>query len=249
MIASALLYLGVLVALLGLVAFVLWRRLRGGRGRAWGPLAVVTGAGLALLGLFLPVRDTVVTRPRTRLDTILPRYQFHERHAIAIAATPLDVDRAIREVTADEIRFYRTLTWIRRGGRRGSESILHAPRGVPILVLASRTGFDLLADPPAREIVFGVAGPVSPSARAAARVRAQRPFVASAEGHASIAMDFTITPDGRGGALLSTETRVFAPDAATRRQFAKYWRVIYPGSALIRRGWLAAIRRRAEGAP
>ncbi len=29
-------------------------------------------------------------------------------------------------------------------------------------------------------------------------------------------------------------------------RFAIYWRVIYPGSALIRRMWLDAIRRRAE---
>ncbi|HYW41393.1 MAG TPA: hypothetical protein VE959_00970 [Bryobacteraceae bacterium] len=29
--------------------------------------------------------------------------------------------------------------------------------------------------------------------------------------------------------------------------FAAYWRMIYPGSALIRRMWLRAIKRRAEG--
>lgn len=49
------------------------------------------------------------------------------------------------------------------------------------------------------------------------------------------------------GVRLRTQTRVDAtsPDAASR--FALYWRAIYPGSALIRRMWLAAIRRRAEG--
>jgi hypothetical protein len=36
------------------------------------------------------------------------------------------------------------------------------------------------------------------------------------------------------------------PDADTRRSLTTYWRVILPGSALIRRGWLGAIRRRAE---
>jgi hypothetical protein len=40
-------------------------------------------------------------------------------------------------------------------------------------------------------------------------------------------------------------THVFATDTA-RRRFALYWRIIYPGSAFIRRMWLQAIKRRAE---
>jgi hypothetical protein len=36
-------------------------------------------------------------------------------------------------------------------------------------------------------------------------------------------------------------------DTAARQRFAAYWRVIYPGSALIRRMWLRAIARRTEG--
>jgi hypothetical protein len=38
---------------------------------------------------------------------------------------------------------------------------------------------------------------------------------------------------------------VFANSPWARRGFAAYWRVIYPGSALIRRMWLRAIARRA----
>jgi hypothetical protein len=45
------------------------------------------------------------------------------------------------------------------------------------------------------------------------------------------------------------ETRVHTTDAAAERRFAVYWRLIYPGSAFIRRMWLEAIRRRAESSP
>jgi hypothetical protein len=41
---------------------------------------------------------------------------------------------------------------------------------------------------------------------------------------------------------------VLADDAATRRRFRWYWRVIRPGSGLIRRAMLASIRRAAEAA-
>jgi len=60
-------------------------------------------------------------------------------------------------------------------------------------------------------------------------------------------MNFLVTPDGTGGSRVSTETRVYANDAASRRRFGAYWRLIYPGSALIRLMWLRAIARRAEG--
>src|SRR5207245_845842 len=54
-------------------------------------------------------------------------------------------------------------------------------------------------------------------------------------------MNFVVTPDGNSGSVVSTETRVFANSPSTRRQFAVYWRLIYPGSAIIRRMWLRAV--------
>jgi hypothetical protein len=47
------------------------------------------------------------------------------------------------------------------------------------------------------------------------------------------------------GSLLVTETRVAANDAAARRAFARYWRLVGPFSALIRRRWLRAAAREA----
>ena len=67
-----------------------------------------------------------------------------------------------------------------------------------------------------------------------------------APGYAKASMNFAVRALGDGTSLLTTETRVAATDDATRHRFAAYWRLIYPGSALIRVNWLAAIARRAE---
>jgi hypothetical protein len=70
----------------------------------------------------------------------------------------------------------------------------------------------------------------------------------AAAGHPGLvkaAINFRVTPASTG-CVVSTETRVWAADSAARRRFAAYWRVIYPGSAWIRRAWLQAIRQRAE---
>jgi hypothetical protein len=49
-------------------------------------------------------------------------------------------------------------------------------------------------------------------------------------------------------ARIETETRVAASDEGARRRFACHWRVVGLGGALIRRGVLRAVRRRAEAA-
>lgn len=69
-----------------------------------------------------------------------------------------------------------------------------------------------------------------------------------APGFALAAANFRVEDAGPGACTVSTETRIWATDASAERRFAHYWRVIYPGSALIRRMWLRAIRSRAEAA-
>jgi hypothetical protein len=66
------------------------------------------------------------------------------------------------------------------------------------------------------------------------------------EGFAKATMNFVVEPQGPEWSLLWTETRVFATDPASRDGFASYWRVIAPGSVLMRHMWLRAIKVRAE---
>lgn len=44
------------------------------------------------------------------------------------------------------------------------------------------------------------------------------------------------------------ETTIAATDAEALRRFTPYWRVIFPGSAILRVTWLRAIKSRAERA-
>lgn len=243
------LYVGLGATLLGLAALLRPFPALALAPRTRGAALGLGGLLLAWVAVALPAAEHRVARPRSRLDAFLPRYQFGERHLVHVRAPPGAAYRAVRTVTADEIRGFRTLTWIRRFGRDGPESLLDAPPGVPIVDVATRTGFLALAEDPGRELVYGAPGPVTPAAREHLSRFSRDPsaFRALAEpGFAKLAMNFRVAPDGRGGSVVSTETRVFATDAAARRRMAAYWRAIYPGSALIRRGWLAAIRRRAE---
>jgi hypothetical protein len=245
MLGSLIVYFGLLMATAGLVLVVKpIRRLRvTSRWRGFG----VAGAGVLLagIGLILPVSESRVTRVKTRLDEFAPVWQFREFHTIEIAAPPARVFEAIKRVRPDEIGLLRTLVWIRRGGQPPPQNIQNAAREYESMIdVATHSTFVLLADDAPRELVVGTVVGAPPGPRAPLTPEFfQKPVP---EGFALATMNFVVTDVGPGHSLVSTETRVFASGPAARRRFAAYWRVIYPGSAIIRRMWLRAIRRRAE---
>ena len=63
-------------------------------------------------------------------------------------------------------------------------------------------------------------------------------------GFARAVMNFRVLQESDGWTRVTTETRVHAVDRETVRRFAWYWRVIYPGSWIIRWSWLRAIEAR-----
>lgn len=207
---------------------------------------IAVGGLIAAAGFLLPAGETRVKAAETRLDDFVPVYQFREAHATRINASPESVSESIRAVTADEIELFRALTWIRRFGRSGPESSLNAPEKLPLLEVATRTSFLLLAEEREKELVIGTVV-LAPPGTPWERNPTPEAFKAlTRQGFAKAAINFLIEPDGTGGSVVRTETRVFATDASARRRFAAYWRVIYPGSALIRIMWLRAIKQRAE---
>lgn len=245
MLVSALVYAGLLTAFIGAVSVLKPLGFLRIRTRRTAALVLALGLVVVFVGWSLPARELRVASPSTQLDRYMPAYQFHERHSIRVSASPRTVDSAIRAVTADEIEFFRLLTWIPRMGRPGPESIMNPPEGVPLMEVATRTSFLLLADEPDREIVIGTAV-VAPSGWQPKGRPTPEGFRRLHEpGFVLAAMNFRIEGDDQGSTV-TTETRVYATDDPMCRAFAPYWRTIYPGSALIRHMWLKAIRRRAE---
>jgi hypothetical protein len=114
---------------------------------------------------------------------------------------------------------------------------------MPVLDAALAGGGILLAEAPPREIVFGLI--VIGGERMTRPVSSDAFRGLSGPGFAKAAMNFLVEADAHGGSLVTTETRIHATDRNSVRRFGVYWRIIQPGSALIRRMWLRAIERRA----
>ena len=172
------------------------------------------------------------------LDEFLPEFHFNEVHSTLVAAPPERTLEAARAVTVRDMPAVRALMAVRRLGRDAS-------RQGPVMDGMLHNGFVVLADRP-DELVLGVAGRFWKFDSGITRIAAEQFKSFDAPDHAKAVMDFHVRP-APGGCLLSTETRIQGTDEGARRKFGRYWRVIHPGSALIRRVWLRAVRRRAEG--
>lgn len=177
------------------------------------------------------------------LDEFLPNYEVNEIHSTRVAASPDAVMAAVRSLSAREVPVLVGLTALRRlpallrGGRP------RPPQGT-IVEGFLRSGFVTLADRP-DELVVGAVGRFWLASAEVRRVSADEFAGFGEPGYAKAAFNMHAQPSP-GGTLLTTETRIQATDDHARRSFRRYWLLIHPGSAAIRRAWLRAIRRRAE---
>ncbi len=242
-------YLGLLAALAGLTALIRPWSCCGLRSRRAALLVAVPGLAVAGAALLWPASLQRSAGGSGQLDRFMPLYHFHEIHETRMHAPPHRIVDALKEVTLDDIRMGPTLFWLRGlPGRLLGEA--PASRGTvrPVLSVTDSPHALILADSQ-KEILIGIVG------RFWAAAGGPRPRIADARafqdfdksGYAKAAMSFSLEDQGEGWYRVTTETRVLATDSAAAGRFAAYWRVIYPGSSLIRVTFLQAVKRKAEG--
>jgi hypothetical protein len=244
---STLIYAGFVLALFGLANSVVPFRFLGIRRRAPGAFVLTAGVALSLAGLLWPAPTVRVARGATLLDTVMPEYQFSERHSARVHANPERVLQAVRQSTFRDMTSLTTLLKVRGAALRHDDSSAFLQwQDKPILDSFVASGYVLGGG--AREIV--ACGGANLEAGAPLKARTVQEFAAYREPRTvKIAFGFDVKDAGGGWSSITAETRVVATDAASRGGMTRYWRLIVPGSGLLRRQWLDGIKRRAESTP
>ena len=186
----------------------------------------------------------------TLLDGWMPAYAVSARYTISIDAPAEQVFAAL--MACDFRR-----SWVVRGlmGARLLPELLRAPAATwrawksraahPRPSLGDpESDFVMLEQSPPREVVLGITGRFWTLAADRLRVPPERFRDEIPAGMAQAAWNFAIR-ERTHGCVLSTETRVRCADEATRRTFLRYWRIVAPGSGLIRHAILAQVKREA----
>jgi hypothetical protein len=243
---SALAYAGMVLALAGLANLALPFRFLGIRRRSAG--AVIFGGGLALtaVALLWPAPMLRVAVPGSHLDDVLPEYQFSERHSLRIHARPEQVMQAVRGSTWGDLPSLTTLLKIRGAVLREPWRDTGAfARDQGVLEAFRASGFFFGGSD--HEIL--IAGAIDMRARRRPELHSLQEVADYREqGWIKNAFDFEVKDAGGGWSTLTTETRMAVQPELSRGP-AIYWRLIVPGSGLLRREWLRSIRRRAETGP
>ena len=190
----------------------------------------------------------LVHHPPTLLDELVPVYEIASRHTIWVAAGPARVYEAARSADLGRPWLVRLLMALRAGPAWLAATLRRRP-GPPASTAGQPSirpvAFTLVAEAAGEEFVLGIMGrfwtPTGGLVKASADQMRQHPPAGLAQGF----WNFRVEPSGSGTAL-STETRVRCGDPATARRFTRYWRLIRPGSALIRISVLRHIRVQAE---
>ena len=242
---STLAYSGIVLALCGLANLAIPFRFLGIRKRTVGALILAGGAGLAIAALLWPAPTIRVAQHRSILDDTMPEYQFSERHSARIHARPEQVMQAVRESTFGDMKSLATLLKIRAAALRHHEAggFLQDLR---ILDAFSASGY--LSGGSEHEIV--VLGIWNARENRHPDVRTlQQAADYRAQGAVKMGYDFNVEDAGGGWSTINAETRVAALDDLTSRGMGRYWRLIVPGSGLLRLQWLEGIKKRAESMP
>lgn len=187
------------------------------------------------------------------LDSWMPAYDVAARYEMAIEAP---VARVYATLLATDLG----RPWLVRGlmGIRMLPKVMAAPRTTwermrrgsgrgRSLSDVANSDFILLEEAPPREIVLGITGRFWKMNADIVRVPPERFRDPLPAGLAQAAWNFEVSERG-GASQLATETRIRCADAATLRSFRRYWRVVAPGSGLIRYAIMTQVRREATGA-
>jgi hypothetical protein len=237
---------GIVITLLALAALVKPARWLWLPTRRRALLAICAGAAITVAALAWPARVTRSAGPHQRLDDFLSEYQAVEYHEARTRAPLTRVADAVREVSLADMPAAELLIWLRSLGEGPIHSVPPEDRSLLDTLLDPGTGFLPLDVSDQRDRVYGMVGTPWTGAPAP-EVHTAEAFLAYRDpGAVRVAFDFRLVEEGDGWVRLSTETRILGTDPAARRTFARYWRLVYPGSAIIRRVWLDAIVARAE---
>lgn len=187
----------------------------------------------------------------TILDSWMPAYDVAARYKVGIDAS---AQRVYATLLTTDFRH----SWLVRGlmGVRLLPGLfrspgatwqrLQRPAGPPRASLTdlAHSDFVLLEEAPPREIVLGITGRFWALTAEIVRIPPEKFREPLPVGLAQAAWNFEVTAVP-GGAELATETRIRCADPATLRAFRRYWRLVAPGSGLIRHAILGQVRREA----
>ncbi|HEY5509257.1 MAG TPA: hypothetical protein VIK29_11335 [Paludibacter sp.] len=200
------------------------------------------GILMSILSIYWPV-SVHHSQTNLKLDALLPDYSFNEYHDIRINASPEEVKHALQTTGVGDIPAVHLLLKIRG---IGDKDLNHkVADNKPAQKTFSTPDFNFfIAD--STEFISVMILRASAKTPPPEVTTAEQFMAFNEPGYVKVAFNFRFISLDNGQTQVSTETRNYAMTNEDGRIFGRYWRIIYPGSAIIRRLWLDTLAEKAE---
>jgi hypothetical protein len=215
---------------------------------------VIGGASISIISLLYPVNVMRSQTTDQEIDALLPDYSFNEFHEVQIKASIEIVKQTLQVTGVKDIPVAHLLMKIR--------GIADEDIDLSDKAANNKAGSDTFPTPDFNFFVVDPAEFITVMIIKSAFItnnsdKPAPPEIATLDqfvsfndpGYVKVAVNFRFLSAGNGETLLTTETRVQGITHHDSCIFGRYWRIIYPGSAIIRRVWLDTIKKKAQKFP
>lgn len=244
-------WIGAILFVVGLVALIHPLNFLFIPNRTVAGAVLLCGLLVSVSSLFWPVQSQQSATSNAQLDRLMPAYSFNEFHDVKVKASIEETKEVFRVTGVNDIPMVHWLLKIRGIADEETDLSDSASNNQAGTNTFSTPDFNFFVVAPHEYISVMILKPnmISGGKGTAAppEISTLEQFVAFNEpGYVKVAIHFGMVSTGPHETLLSTETRVDGTTKTDSHRFAPYWRVIYPGSAIIRRVWLDTIQKKAE---
>lgn len=214
-------------------------------------VVLIVGVLICLASLLYPVKLTLSKTDNQKIDGLIPAFAFNEYHEVKISA-PVEKVKEVMQITGvKDIPIAHFLMKIRGIADENVDMSDRAASNSSNSETISTPDFNFYNVSPDEWIAVMI---LKSSFISNDKQTPAPPEISSLEQFCSfnnphyvkVAINFRFISLTNNETLLSTETRVNGITPKDSRIFGRYWRIIYPGSAIIRRVWLNTIKKRSE---
>ena len=236
-------WIGVILAITGMVSVIKPLKFIWIYTRKMGGLILIAGIIIAMSAINWPV-GIIQTKGRQKIDSIMPTYSFNEYHEVLIKSSPDKVKTALKRMHVRDIPAVNFLMMLRGipADKEEKDKLSALNQNESTFQTQDFNYFVMDSIELLTVMLVKTTAKNDPP-----RMRTIEQFMSFQKtGYIKVALNFRIIPLENGSTLVTTETRNQGLTPEDRRTFGRYWRVIYPGSAIIRRLWLEALAKKSK---
>lgn len=244
-------WIGVILTVIGIISLIHPLVFLFVLNRIIAAFVIIVGILICFISLFYPIKLNHSLTDNQKIDGLLPDYAFNEFHEVCINASIEKVKQVLKVTGVKDIPVAHLLMKIRGIADEDVDLSDRASNNQVGAETISTPDFNFFVVSPDEWITVMILKSVIISNNAD---KPAPPEISTLEqfkvfnepGYVKVAVNFRFIGKGNDETILTTETRNNGITLKDSRVFGFYWRIIYPGSAIIRRVWLDTIKKRAQ---